>query len=85
MPRTNKGKRKPIKKPLKARNKKCIFTEQKIEYIDYKDVEVLKRFISTYSGKIQPRRNTGVSAKQQRKLASAIKLSREAGFLPFII
>jgi small subunit ribosomal protein S18 len=64
-------------------NRKCIFTEQGIEYIDYKDVEILEKFISK-SGKIKPRRITGVSAKFQRKLAKAIKQAREVGFLPFV-
>lgn len=84
MPRTAKGKKTIKKKPLKT-NKKCIFTEQKIEYIDYKDVEILKRFISSNNGKILPRRITGTTAIYQRKLATAIKQSREAGLLPFVI
>lgn len=85
MPRTAKGKPKQSKQKLYKTNKKCIFTAQKIEYIDYKDVEVLKRFISNNTGKILPRRITGVSAFYQRKLAKAIKLSREVGLLPFVI
>ena len=83
MPRTAKRK-KTVKKNLKFTKKPCVFTKQNIEYIDYKDVEILKKFISFYSGKILPRRITGVSAKYQRKLAKAIKQSREVGFLPFV-
>lgn len=85
MPRTAKG-RKIKKKPIryKISNKKCIFTEQKIEYIDYKDVEVLKKFVSYSNGKILSRRIKGVSAKYQRKLALAIKRAREVGLLPFV-
>ena len=54
-----------------------------IEYIDYKDVDLLKRFISE-RGKILPRRVTGTSAKNQRKLTIAIKRARIMGLLPFV-
>lgn len=52
-------------------------------YIDYKDVDLLKRFISE-RGKILPRRVTGTSAKNQRKLTVAIKRARVMGLLPFV-
>ena len=83
MPRTAKGRKTPPKKVFKT-NRKCLFAEQEIEFIDYKDVEVLKKFISPVNGKIKPRRITGTSAKYQRKLAKAIKQAREVGFLPFV-
>lgn len=83
MPRTAKGRKTPPKKVYKT-NRRCLFTEQEIEYVDYKDVEVLKKFISPVNGKIKPRRITGTSAKYQRKLAKAIKQAREVGFLPFV-
>ncbi|HLG27424.1 MAG TPA: 30S ribosomal protein S18 [Paenisporosarcina sp.] len=51
-------------------------------HIDYKDVDLLKKFVSE-RGKILPRRVTGTSAKYQRKLTSAIKLSRIMALLPF--
>ena len=54
-----------------------------IEYIDYKDTELLKRFISE-RGKILPRRVTGTGAKNQRKLTIAIKRARIMGLLPFV-
>ena len=54
-----------------------------IEYIDYKDIELLKRFISE-RGKILPRRVTGTSAKNQRKLTIAIKRARIMGLLAFV-
>lgn len=54
-----------------------------IEYVDYKDVDLLKRFISE-RGKILPRRVTGTSAKNQRKLTVAIKRARVMGLLPFV-
>ena len=54
-----------------------------IEYIDYKDIELLKRFISE-RGKILPRRVTGTSPKNQRKLTIAIKRARIMGLLAFV-
>ncbi|WP_281828497.1 MULTISPECIES: 30S ribosomal protein S18 [Lactobacillus] len=54
-----------------------------INYVDYKDVDLLKRFISE-RGKILPRRVTGTSAKNQRKVANAIKRARIMGLLPFV-
>jgi len=63
--------------------KVCYFTKNKIDYIDYKDVELLKKFISP-NGKITPRRVTGTSAKYQRMLATAIKRARQMALLPYI-
>ncbi len=54
-----------------------------IEYVDYKDVELLKRFISE-RGKILPRRVTGTSAKNQRKITAAVKRARIMALLPFV-
>lgn len=64
------------------RRKVCPFLANKITYIDYKDVKMLKRFI-TERGKILPRRITGVSAKYQRMLTTAIKRARIIALLPF--
>jgi len=64
------------------RRKVCYFTVNKIDYIDYKDVDLLKKFISE-RGKILPRRVTGTSAKYQRQLTTAIKRARQVGLLPF--
>jgi small subunit ribosomal protein S18 len=58
-----------------ARKKVCAFCADKAEYIDYKDVAKLKRYI-TEKGKILPRRQTGVCAKHQRELTTAIKRAR---------
>ena len=63
--------------------KVCYFTKNNITYIDYKDVELLKKFIST-NGKIIPRRVTGTKAKYQRELAVAIKRARQMALLPYI-
>lgn len=64
------------------RRKVCYFTVNKIEYIDYKDTELLKKFVSE-RGKILPRRVTGTSAKYQRKLTQAIKRSRTIALMPY--
>jgi len=64
------------------RRKQCYFTAHGIKEVDYKDVDLLKRFI-TETGKIVPSRITGTSAKYQRQLASAIKLARVLSLLPY--
>ena len=68
---------------MKPRKKVCYFTKNHIKYIDYKDVDLLKKYISP-SGKITPKRNTGTSAKYQRRLATAIKRARYMALLPFV-
>ena len=67
----------------RGRRKVCYFTANKIEHIDFKDVDLLKRYI-TERGKILPRRITGTSAKYQRKLSTAIKRARHMALLPFV-
>ncbi len=68
---------------FKRRKKVCYFTQNKAINIDFKDVELLKRFI-TERGKILPRRVTGTTAKWQRPLAIAIKRARHMALLPFV-
>ena len=70
----------PFRK-MRTRRKACYFKKNKIAYIDYKDAELLGRFIGP-DGKITPRAITGTSAKYQRQLASAIKKARFMGLLP---
>ena len=70
-----------VKKRMKK--KSCYFTKNKVKYIDYKDVETLKKFIAP-SGRISPRRLTGTSAKYQRELAKAIKRARYMALLPYV-
>ena len=67
----------------RPKRKVCSFCADKIEHIDYKDVAKLRRFI-TERGKILPRRVTGTSAKNQRKLTVAIKRARIMGLLAFV-
>ncbi|WP_094047957.1 30S ribosomal protein S18 [Spiroplasma corruscae] len=71
-------------KKFVRRKKVNFFAKNKIDYIDYKDVDLLKKFISI-NGQILPRRVTGTSPKHQRMLAIAIKRARIMGLLPFIV
>ncbi|MBQ1319694.1 MAG: 30S ribosomal protein S18 [Solobacterium sp.] len=72
-----------FKKQRMGGRKVCYFKKNNITYIDYKDTELLKKFISA-NGKIIPRRVTGTSAKYQRMLAVAIKRAREMALLPYV-
>jgi small subunit ribosomal protein S18 len=63
--------------------RQCFFCSQNLRTIDYKEVELLKRFISG-QGKIIDPRHTGTCAKHQRLLAQAIKRARFMGLLPFV-
>jgi len=65
------------------KKKVCRFCSQKLT-IDYKDADVLRRFV-TDRGKILPRRITGTCAKHQRELAVAIKRSRALAMLPYVV
>ncbi len=64
------------------RRKFCRFSAEKIEEIDYKDVEILKDFISE-NGKIMPARLTGTRAGYQRQLSTAIKRARFLALMPY--
>jgi len=65
-----------------SRRKVCAFCQEKISSIDYKDVTRLKKYVSE-GGKILPRRNTGVCAKHQRLLSTAIKRARVMSLISF--
>lgn len=64
-------------------NKECFFKKNDINYIDYKDTIILKKFLNP-NGRIISSKRTGVSAKMQRKLSEAIKRSRFMGLIPYI-
>ncbi len=66
-----------------ARPKICQFCADKNIKIDYKAVDMLRRFV-TEEGKIRPRRQTGTCARHQRELAAAIKRARHIALLPFV-
>ncbi len=72
------------RRPFFRRRKSCPFSGPKAPKIDYKDVKLLRRFISE-RGKIVPSRITAVSAKRQRELTRAIKRARMLALLPFIV
>ncbi|GGV55018.1 30S ribosomal protein S18 2 [Streptomyces longisporoflavus] len=72
--------RKPYARDQKPRPNPLV--QAKVTYIDYKDTELLRKFISD-RGKIRSRRVTKVSAQQQRLLARAIKNAREMALLPY--
>ena len=64
------------------RRKVCAFCQNHVDAIDYKDINTLKKYVAE-GGKILPRRMTGVCAKHQRVLATAIKRARLVDLLPF--
>jgi small subunit ribosomal protein S18 len=76
------GKRGAGQRSLFKRRKFCRFTAEKIEWIDYKDLDVLRDFISE-NGKIIPARITGTKARFQRQLGTAIERARYLALLPY--
>jgi small subunit ribosomal protein S18 len=66
----------------KAKKKISPLVTDKVEYIDYKDVNLLRRFMSDRA-KIRSRRVSGNDTQQQREVAKAIKNAREMGLLPY--
>ncbi len=77
--RTKKAKK---KKKKSQRQKVCRLTVDRVVHIDYKDIGMLKHYI-TERGKIIPRRITGATAKHQRMLTRAIRLARQIALLPY--
>ena len=77
--RNNKG------KDSNRRGKKKIspLTIGKIEFVDYKDTDLLRKFVSERA-KLEPRRRTGVCAKHQRALRTAIQRARQIALVPFV-
>jgi small subunit ribosomal protein S18 len=68
--------------PRKYKKKTSALVIEKVEYVDYKDVDLLSRFMSDRA-KIRNRRVSGNDVQQQRDVASAIKLAREMALLPY--
>jgi len=71
------------RKVFSSARRTCLFCKEKKKTIDYKEVDLLSRFLSD-KGRILSRRSTGVCAKHQRKLVSAIKRARFLSLLPYI-
>ncbi|KKU80434.1 MAG: 30S ribosomal protein S18 [Parcubacteria group bacterium GW2011_GWA1_47_8] len=65
------------------KNKQCYFSANNIKLIDYKDVEIIKKFLNPHARMIAGKR-TGVCSKHQRQLANAVKRSRFMGLLPYV-
>jgi small subunit ribosomal protein S18 len=63
--------------------KQDFFSANNIKHVDYKDVEVLKKFLGP-TAKIQSRRRTGLSSGNQRKIALAVKRARFMGLIPYV-
>jgi small subunit ribosomal protein S18 len=61
----------------------CYFCQRNLNEIDFKNTQLLKRYLSTL-GKIKPKKKTGVCSFHQRKLARAIKRARYLGLLPYL-
>jgi small subunit ribosomal protein S18 len=82
-PRTTRVRKDKEDKPWKkVKRKACIFCKDKIAYVDYKDVMMLRKFVSE-RGKIRARRVTGNCVQHQRDVASAVKNAREMALLPY--
>jgi len=63
--------------------KQCYFSQNNIRHIDYKDTEILRKFLNPH-GRMISRKKSGVSARSQRQLSEAVKRARFMGLLPFV-
>jgi small subunit ribosomal protein S18 len=84
-----KSKKRPPKKEKdekawqkRQKKKFCVFCKDRVEYVDYKDVATLRKFVSD-RGKIRARRVSGNCAQHQRDVAAAVKNAREMALLPY--
>ncbi|MHB8642239.1 MAG: 30S ribosomal protein S18 [Gaiellaceae bacterium] len=78
---TGGNRKRPQTGPIKR--KSCYFCKDKVEEIDYKNVNQLRRYISE-KGKIRNRRITGACRRHQRQVAVAVKRAREMALLPYV-
>ncbi|WP_406613576.1 30S ribosomal protein S18 [Mycoplasma corogypsi] len=72
------------KKAYGSRRKVCEFCEQKVGYVDYKNLDVLKKYV-TVTGQIKGKSSTGACAKHQRKVSTAVKRARIVALMPFSV
>ncbi len=63
--------------------KKCYFSQNNIKHVDYKDTDLLKKFLNPHA-RLLSSKKTGVNAKHQRKLANAVKRARFMALIPYI-
>jgi small subunit ribosomal protein S18 len=84
-----KQRRRPVRRrdrkggPTSTRRKSCPYCRDKVEQVDYKDLGMLRRFISD-RGKIRSRRITGACRRHQSQVARAVKRARELALLPYV-
>ncbi|MDO8425350.1 MAG: 30S ribosomal protein S18 [bacterium] len=71
------------RRPVQQAQQHCFFCVHQIAEPDYRDTQLLGRFVSSYK-KIAPRRRSGVCAKHQRRLSTAIKRARQMALMPYI-
>lgn len=70
-------------KKRSAKRRPCLFCVEQIEYIDYKNVDIVSKFVNAH-GKIIPSRVTGTCSRHQRNLSTSIKRARVMALIPFI-
>jgi small subunit ribosomal protein S18 len=63
--------------------KKCFFSQNNIKHVDYKDTDILKKFLNPHA-RLMSRKKTGISAKYQRQLANAVKRARFMALIPYV-
>jgi len=83
MPKSRSTKRRRRPAVDSRRRKRIVYRFKEDEFVDYKDVALLRKFMSD-RGKIRSRRVTGLSEKRQRQVATAIKNAREMALLPYL-
>ena len=71
-------------RPRGGRPKFCIFCREHVTWVDYKDIDVLRRFVSD-RGRIKARGTTGTCAQHQRDVATAVKTARELALMPYAV
>jgi small subunit ribosomal protein S18 len=69
--------------PTSGRRKSCPYCRDKVDQVDYKDISMLRRFVSE-RGKIRSRRITGACRRHQNQVARAVKRARELALLPYV-
>ena len=73
-----------VDSPFHRKRRICAFCVEKVDYIDYKESAVLRRYLTEHA-RLRPRRQTGTCAKHQRALAKAVKRARHLALLPFVV
>jgi small subunit ribosomal protein S18 len=84
MPKTIRRRKEKDDKGWQKKQKKkfCVFCKEKVDYVDFKDVSMLRKFVSD-RGKIRARRVSGNCSQHQRDVATAVKNAREMALLPY--